>query len=848
MLHVMLCMLQGGFLVSRYSAILLFFVLCRTAFSGSLGYSRPVRPWEFTDAVGQQASLLGKEDGTLEGYVYPLKIFSDLQFSFEVGGHVIPAATISRRIDFTSATTTITYSGDEFQVVETLIVPVHEPGGIVRLQITAHDPVTVRFSLHPDFQLMWPAAFGSGYAQWHPENKQFVFGADGTPYKAVLSSPDLQLEASDYATNYSVQTKATFSLGTVSGTATRVVAFGGSMKTLEEAAAVEQSLAANQARIEQEAADFYDRYLTQTVRIAIPDKDLQRAYDWSRLSLAKGVVDNPFLGKGLVAGYGPSKGFTRPGYGWFFGRDTFWSTFALNIDGDFTNSREAIAFISRFQREDGKVPHEISQSAHQVNWAKDFPYEYSSADATPLFVTAVRDYVQASGDTAFAQSMWDRAQKAIAFSRSTVDSEGFPKNFGVGHGWIEGGPLLPVRVELYMAGCYVEALRSMAQLAEWSGHTADAAGYRAEAAEKQRKLDRVFWQKSGTYALAIDNNGKQVDQPSVLEVVPQWWDLLPLNHMQSMTEQISDEDHASDWGLRILSSKAPLYSPAGYHFGSVWPLFTGWAALSGYRSHLPDAGYMSLKANSWLALDAANGNTTEVLSGETYSALSTASPHQIWSAAMIVSPLLKGLFGLNVDGAAKEVTLQPYLPPSWPKAELSGIHVGAQLVDIHLSQDDSAYVAVVINHGSAPIALTLSPSYSPYTTVSRVLVNGKPQRFDKETFASNWRPTVKLSLAPGQTKIEFRHENWFGITVPAPAPKLAETSSNLKLVSQRWSSGNKEVTYTFSGLSGRTYSFPVAGSSRILHVDGATLDNGECRLQFPAGAGYVHHEVKMRLQ
>ena len=30
----------------------------------SLTYSRAVRTWDFLDAVGQQASILGKEDGT----------------------------------------------------------------------------------------------------------------------------------------------------------------------------------------------------------------------------------------------------------------------------------------------------------------------------------------------------------------------------------------------------------------------------------------------------------------------------------------------------------------------------------------------------------------------------------------------------------------------------------------------------------------------------------------------------------------------------------------------------------------------------------------------------------------
>src|SRR4051812_3589511 len=171
----------------------------------------------------------------------------------------------------------------------------------------------------------------------------------------------------------------------------------------------------------------------------------------------------------------------------------------------------------------------------------------------------------------------------------------------------------------------------------------------AEAEYKQNKLNDVFWlHSSGQYAFAIANDGKPVDEPSVLATVPEWWGLLDLRRAQTMIEDLANESHAADWGMRIISSKKEgLYNPAGYHFGSVWPLFTGWASVGEYRAHKPVPALANLKANSWLALNDASGNTTEVLSGESYSPLSTASPHQIWSAAMVISPLLRGLFGVE---------------------------------------------------------------------------------------------------------------------------------------------------------------------------------------------------------
>ena len=59
-------------------------------------------------------------------------------------------------------------------------------------------------------------------------------------------------------------------------------------------------------------------------------------------------------------------------------------------------------------------------------WFKDYPYPYASADATPLFMIVMNDYVTASGDIAYAKEKWASIWKAYEFLRSTYDARGFP--------------------------------------------------------------------------------------------------------------------------------------------------------------------------------------------------------------------------------------------------------------------------------------------------------------------------------------------------------------------------------------------------------------------------------------
>ncbi len=813
------------------------FACCSMA--ANLEISRPVRSWEFLDAVGQRASLLGKEDGTIEAYVYPLKIFKDLRLRFETDGRVIPGESIARRMTSRPGSCSITYTGDDFSVTETLVVPVDEPGALILLDVNAKNPLRINVEFTRDFQLMWPASIGTGYVEWNEQRKAFVFGADGYDYAAVLSSPDATLQTRDYATNYSAGSTDGFSLGAVTGHAQRVLALAGSMRSRDAALTEYKRLLDRSREFVEETERHYNDYLTQTVEVQLPDSRLQQAYDWSRISMVKGLVNNPQMGRGLVAGYGLSKGAYRPGFAWFFGRDSFWTSFALTAAGDFVTARAAIAFVAKYQRDDGKIPHEIAQSASLLDWFKQFPYGYASADATPLFTIAMRDYVESSGDVHFAHEQAARLWKALDFMHATLDEAGFPKNLGVGHGWVEGGPLLPIRLELYQAGCYVEALRSLAALARILHDDQRAQQLETEYQQKRKALNDLFWlPQAHSYAFALDTQGKPVDQPSVLATVPMWFDVLDRQRSQEMIEGLAREDHATDWGMRIISSKAALYDPSGYHYGSVWPLFTGWASVGEYRNHEAEAALANLRANSWLALDGAGGNTTEVLSGDTYSPLSTASPHQTWSAAMVVSPLLRGLLGLSTDAINRRVQFEPHLPVDWRSASAHAVPVGTAKIDLDLTRDADGLELRIGNSGAQPIDVEFAPSYPPCAQVTSATLDGKAMTWKDDRETVDWHPRFSISAKPGNTVLRLRHRGMFGYVVPFTPPRLAEPSSNLKIVSEHWAEHKLELR--FWGVPGRDYRLNLVYPNRVSAVEGGTREREAVIVHAPpSGYGAV---------
>jgi glycogen debranching enzyme len=793
----------------------------------ALELSRAVRPWEFLPITGTRAGLLGNESGRMEAWVYPLKIFREFHLKFHTEGRVLAAESLARTVTVRPESATILYAGDTFAVRETFFVPVGEQGAVILLDVETEQPLEIEAAFHRDFQLEWPAALGATYLDWSAERHAFYFGEEQRKFSAFVGSPTATEPRAEFQTNYSESQESSFRLGaTAKGKETKLIVIAGSLEGRPAVEKTYQHLSSAYAELLKESAKYYQDYLQRTVSVELPDAQIQQAYDWARVSMLQGMVTNPTLGMGLVAGYRTSGESQRPGFAWYFGRDSEWTSLALNAEGDFENTRKALEFISKYQREDGKIPHEISQGASFVDWFKGYPYPYASADATPLYIIAMNDYVVESGDTGLAKEKWESLQKAYAFLKSTYDGHGLPQNFGFGHGWVEGGPLLPVKTEYYQSGLGAEALRALSNLAQVTGQE-EMSKALAKDFEKQRALvNDSFWiADKKRFAFAIDKNDKQVDEPTVLATVPMWFGLPSEADAVPMIEQLAGMDHQTDWGMRIISNRSPLFSGGGYHYGSVWPLFTGWASVAEYRYHQTFPAYANLRANALLALDGSLGHVTEVLSGDYYQPLSTSSPHQIWSAAMVVSPVLRGMLGLETDAIHRTVKLTPHIPADWTRFSIENVRLGKNALLFNYNKTDEGIILETgLTSRTEECTVEFRPAISLRTRVQTVELNGKAVPFQVETRAGDQHIVVQFPVQAGKYILRIRLLNDFGLSEKASLPVLGSTSRGLRVLSETWSASRDQLTLEVSGAAGNEYGLSVWNPVEIQSMEGAEFN------------------------
>jgi len=339
--------------------------------------------------------------------------------------------------------------------------------------------------------------------------------------------------------------------------------------------------------------------------------------------------------------------------------------------------------------------------------------------------------------------------------------------------------------------------------------------------------------------------------------VPMWFGLTDARQSDLFLNVIAAPDHQADWGPRIISNKDPLYGATGYHYGSVWPLFTGWASVAGYRYHRVHYGYENLMANAQLAHDGSPGRTTEVLSGDFYTQLSTSTPHQIWSSAMVISPILRGMMGLEVNALIGSVTLAPHIPAGWNDFAIHHVRFGNTMLDFtyHSVGDDITLEVEHSGMGSSREDLTshdtaqggnnaqleFSPAFSLRAKLLAAEVNGRKVSPKISVNENDQHISVSVPLNEGRAgnTIHLRVSDDFAIGYPYSVPADGAPSSSLKIVAEHWNAAHDNLQLQLAGISGQNYLLPLFKAPSGIAVQGASITKKPAglalQIAFPSG-------------
>ena len=765
----------------------------------------PARPQRYLEASGRRAAFLGREDGSFEAWVYPLKILHAFQLSFTTPAYAepIPGADLATAVDVRPEATIVRYAHDSFTADAIWLVPYDEQGGLVLLDVRSSVPLRITVKFRIDLKPMWPAALGGQNSAWDDAAKAYVAGEASRRHAALIGSPLAATPPEQPAHNLP-DAPSQFSIEVTPERAAAgfiPIAIAASTEGADSARRAYAHLLTNAEALYRDTAAHYRHVRDGLTSIEAPDARMHLAFEWGKVALDKGFVCNPQLGCGLIAGLGPSGTTERPGFGWFFGGDAFMNAWAMTAYGDFDTVKQTLEFLRARQRADGKMMHELSQGAAYIRWFEDFPYGYYHADTTALYIIAVRDYVRASGDAAYARETWPSIRKAFDYCVSTdEDGDGLMDNTKAGLAAVETGKLrrADVLTDVYLASAWTEAADAAAELATLAGDsfagTAHAAHVKARRSLNARFLDdagrRIYY--------AWTKGGRGDAEPTAWAAFGIWRGMFDTGHaaVAGMLDELAKPGIASDWGARLLSRESPAYEPQSYNNGAVWPFLTGFATLALYSQHRADAAWAYLDGTADLAFLESRGYTPELLSGERLRSLDPAVPHQLFSTSGFMSGFIRGLVGLKEPSAADPsaaLTITPQLPAAWDYVRVRRLRWRDAVYDVDISRSGTTFDVSVTQSGHPrPIVVAL-PSPAGTSDV----------RFDGTA-------TRHLPAAPGVT-IE-----------PIQEPlRLGDESQRLRVIETRLD--GRRFVARLAGRSGRTYVVRVRSSNPVGSVTGATI-------------------------
>ncbi len=488
------------------------------------------------------------------------------------------------------------------------------------------------------------------------------------------------------------------------------VAFATGNTPEEAAAAARQSLRRREALLDRRAQRLAAALGGSTIRTE--DEVFNHAFDWARLSLESLILEDS-TGVQLVSGL--------PGGDNPRGRSTLTALDgAFLATGQWERARQLLTAFGRAQRRDrridrfGRVPNEFIDGRPQ----------YTTVDATPIFVDAVGDYLRTTGDrsliTANSAEFWTRTVYAVrGLYEDTASPDGFISN-RVGETWVQPfngrGRVPRLNRAVEAQGRFYEALRAMQPIArimgQISGRPTSAAAYGDSAAVLQRRFEQTFV-RDGRVADFVSTNGQPDTRlrPSALYALRAF----DLRSESSLFERLT-ETLVYPHGVSTLPQTDSLFYPylnaedfyepgAARYDGTVWTWLTGPLVSLLVEQGSVAQAYEQTDASQRLILDrgmvgaAAENLDAHPHDGESEPRLGGA-PVQPWTLAEFIRNAYQDYAGIRYR-SGNTVVLEPHLPESWGTTTAT-FRLGDGMVQATMQQSADELSVSLVPSGALP--------------------------------------------------------------------------------------------------------------------------------------------------
>ncbi|MGH7468741.1 MAG: hypothetical protein ACRENP_12355 [Longimicrobiales bacterium] len=773
--------------------------------ASGLSATGTVRPWAYLSDAGQRAAAFGTEAGVFEVWTWPLRLVRDLRFSFKIPTQDLPmaGADVARRVVVRPEGSTIVYSHPGFTVRQHVLVPVREPVVLMLLEVETTQRLEIMVRMRADFGPIWSGLMGGGSITWQPEARRFHITQGGVQlFHALIGSP-LASEGIAQSAHDAAHATSQFVLrldpAMAAASYIPIVIAGGSIQQDSTEQAYARAIGQAQ-QYWRDNVEHYRRSAQDQLSVVTPDAAFDRALEWSKVNLDQQV-----------------RGFAA------------FNAIALSAVGQLDRVREELRQLARLQTADGRIPQD-APATMRLPRLTGAAAGFSLDDATPFWVLGCHNYWAASGDDSFIREQ--RSSLLKAFRHITAAATSAP--------------------DLYQAGLLAAALERIPAMAQRMGDMAAAAEASAWFDRLQRTMERQYWlEQPGIYAAGVV--GQEHNAGEVLTAYPTMalaFGLLDDVRSNRALREMGSSALTADWGIRAFSSYHRMYDARAPDRGAVRPDLSADAAMAHYRYHRSWAAYDLMQDLTRVSFDFARGRTPESLSGAFYNLADVALHTQLSTSAPLVTPLVSGLLGLQVDAPNRALSLEPHLPAEWGNVTINSIRLGRERISIEIRRDPGHYaIALRREGGGATLFVRLAPALPLGARVERVRVNDSDAPIQVEESAHDLHAVVEVPLI-AEAEIEIEYRGGFEVIAGNEPYDIGDPSNTLRVLDFRRDAA--ELVVLVEGVPAATYLLRLRAETRVRSVTGAEIveqtgDRLQLRVRFGAAmTPFARREIRIR--
>jgi len=780
----------------------------------------------YFDVAGERLLTMGRENGGIEEvWAHPFMAFRDYEVGIKFGYRDTIYWLNDERpeLEVHPGYFLRQYKFPRAYLKEIIVNDPVNPAGVIHYEYNGVYEAEMIIRFKTNFRWMWPYSekvTGSISHSWDSTLKAFIFQDKSNDLNLIIGCSRMPLEevsgqfegfiggSSGQRINR-IPTSAfqVSALLRYSFSATDIldIIFSATSEGFKKTYDIYLESISDPYRVFKNAVKSTEMLLSSRLMITTPNLNFNKGYRWALIGTERFMVNTPGMGRSLVAGYsttrhgwdGGQKVSGRPGYGWYFGRDGEWSGLAMTDYGDFEKVKSELEFYNKYQDLTGKIFHEATTSGF---------IHYDASDATPLYILLAGRYFRFSNDTAFIRKSWPNIKMAINFCFSTdTDQDHLIENTNVGHGWVEGGELYGSHATLYMAGCWATALAEARNMALFVGDP-EAGRYNSESNLIKKIINSDFWnENTHFYSYGKNKNGSFRNDQTILPAVPISFKLAEREKADFVLKQYASNAFTTNWGTRIVRDDSPYFNPRGYHYGSVWPLFTGWCSLAEYAYGNYQQGFSHLMNNLIVYRNWGLGFVEEVLNGSEYQP-SGVCPHQCWSETMVLQPAIEGLIGLDVNAIENKIYLSPQIPANWDSMKIENIRIADRWCNVKYKREKDISQFQFNLAAGLPVMFDFMPLFPPGTIFRKVTLNGNDIPFTNFSTRQNTTLLTHFKL-DDHAQIEVQVEKGISVIPVISDPKPGYPAAGLRIFSTK--------------LVGKEYSIELEGkemTSEIIQV------------------------------